>query len=242
MGKPFAKVVTGQAQDGSVRLRRMDRQTLEFYDRTAAETAANYRAVDQSAWRRQFQEAFPAGTRVLDVGAGSGRDVALLLSLGFDAYGTEPAAGMRAEAIRAFPDLERRIFPFGLPLPEDADVGGQFDGVVCSAVLMHVPEADLFDAAFSLKRLLREKGKLWISVPGARPGLNAEDRDDAGRLFKPLHPEYLVLLFERLGFQLLRRWWLMPVRGGSFASLGTGSSRQWFCAGRRRRTGCLAGG
>ena len=184
----------------------MDRQTLDFYDRAAAETAAKHRAANQNAWRRQFQEAFQAGARVLDVGAGSGRDLALLLSMGFDAYGTEPTAGMRTEAIRAFPQLGGRIFSFGLPLPEDADIGGTYDGVVCSAVLMHVPEAELSDAAFSLKRVLREKGKLWISVPGHRPGLNAEHRDETGRLFRELHPEYLVLLFEQLGFQLRQRW------------------------------------
>ena len=184
----------------------MDQQTVKYYDQQAVETATKYRAVDQSAWRRQFQDTFQAGGRVLDVGSGSGRDVALLLELGFDAYGTEPAEGMRLETVRAFPQLADRIFPFGLPLPEDADVGGPFDGVVCSAVLMHLPEADLFNAAFSLKRVLREKGKLWISVPGERPGLDADNRDETGRLFKPLHPEYLVLLFERLGFQLVRQW------------------------------------
>ena len=68
-----------------------------------------------------------------------------------------------------------------------------------------VPEAELVDAAFSFKRILREKGKLWIAVPGHRPGLNAEHRDGTARLFRELHPEYLVLLFERLGFQLLTR-------------------------------------
>lgn len=113
------------------------------------------------------------------------------------AYGLEPTAGMRAEAVQAFPELQGRILPFGLPLAEDADTGALFDGGVCSAVLMHVPEADLFNAAFSLKRVLREKGRLLISVPGSRPGLNAEDRDEGGRLFKPLHPENLLLLFER---------------------------------------------
>ena len=183
----------------------MDQRTLQFYDQQAAETAAKYRTVNQSTWRQQFREAFTPSGRVLDVGSGSGRDLALLLELGFDGFGTEPAEGMRSEAVRAFPKLAGRIYPFGLPLPEDADLGGLFDGVVCSAVLMHVPEAELFDATFSLKRVLREKGKLWISVSGARPGLDAENRDETGRLFKPMNPEYLLLLFERLGFQLLRR-------------------------------------
>lgn len=46
----------------------MDSQTLDFYDRAAAETAAKYRAVEQSRLRQQFEQAFPAGGRVLDVG------------------------------------------------------------------------------------------------------------------------------------------------------------------------------
>lgn len=184
----------------------MDQATLQFYDGKAAELAAKYRDVDQVAWRKQFQEAFPAGARVVDVGAGSGRDVAALLEIGFDAYGIEPAEGMRREAQRNYPQLAGRLFSLGLPLPEDADTGGPFDGVVCSAMFMHVPEAERFDAAFSLKRLLREKGRLWISVPAERPGLDTEGRDESGRLFAPVHPEDLQLLFERLGFQLLRRW------------------------------------
>jgi SAM-dependent methyltransferase len=184
----------------------MDRQTIEFYDRTAAETAARYRALDTSAWRRLYGEVFPAGGRVLDVGAGSGRDVALLIAMGFDAWGLEPAEQMCAEAVRAFPELAGKILPLGLPLPESAELGGLFDGVVCSAVLMHVPEVRQFNAAFNLKRLLKENGRLLISVPGARPGLDDKDRDETGRLFKPLQPDYLILLFERLGFQLLRQW------------------------------------
>lgn len=184
----------------------MDAKTLEYYERAAAGTAAKYRAVDQSEWRRQIQDAFPTGSRVLDVGTGSGRDLALLLEMGFEAYGCEPSSAMRAESVAAYPQTGGKIFNLGLPLPETADVGGPFDAVVCSAVLMHIPEAELFDAAFSLKRVLREKGQLWISVPAVRPGLDAEHRDEVGRLFKPLLPEYLVLLFERLGFQLVRQW------------------------------------
>ena len=133
--------------------------------------------MDQSAWRRQFQEAFKAGGRVLDGGAGSGRDLAALVELGFEAFGTEPAAAMREVALKAYPHLAGRIYPHGLPLPEEADLGGSYDGVICSAVFQHLPEAERFNAAFSLKRLLRENGRLWISVPGDRHRL----REQAGR-------------------------------------------------------------
>ena len=65
----------------------MDQQTLEYYDLSAAELAAKYRAIDQNACREQFQEMFPAGARVLDVGAEVGSDCLLL--------------GKRATAVRA---------------------------------------------------------------------------------------------------------------------------------------------
>jgi SAM-dependent methyltransferase len=184
----------------------MDEATLKYYDGNAAEVAAKYRGVVGNTWRQQFKESFPAGGRVLDVGSGSGRDLAALVEMGFDAHGCEPSEGMRRECAEKFPHLAGRLFPFALPLPEEAEIGGQYDGVVCSAVFMHVPEAERFDAAFSLRRVLKEKGRLWISVVGPRSDLNAEERDATGRLFKLVHPEYLVLLFERLGFQLLRRW------------------------------------
>lgn len=184
----------------------MDRRTVDFYDKEASERAARYRAVDSSAWKQQFREAFSPGGRVLDVGSGSGRDLALLLSLGFDAYGVEPAAGMREVSVSEYPELRGKIFDHSLPFPEGAEFGGLFDGVVCSAVLMHLPEAELFDAVCSLKRVLKEKGRIWLSVPGHRSGLNAEWRDETGRLFRDLTPEFVTGLFERLGFQLLRRW------------------------------------
>ena len=96
-----------------------------------------------------------ADGRVLDAGCGGGRDLALLLDLGFDGFGTDPSAGMREAAARAYPQLAGRIHDFGLPLPEPAALGGLFDGIVCSAVLMHVPAEELSAALASLRRALR---------------------------------------------------------------------------------------
>ena len=186
--------------------REVDQATGNYYARHAAEVAARYGAMDTKGTRERFGEAFGGGGRIVDVGSGSGRDVAALLAMGFDAYGFEPVAEMRAECLRSYPELAGRILTQSLPLPAEPELEGQYDGVLCSAVFMHVPEAERFDAAFSLKRLLREKGRLLISVPAARPGLNEDNRDEMGRLFQPVHGEYLVLLFERLGLHLLRRW------------------------------------
>ena len=78
----------------------MDERTIAFYDRQAAATASRHRSLDTGPWRARFLAAFARGSQVLDVGCGGGRDLALLLELGFEARGTEPSAAMRAEAER----------------------------------------------------------------------------------------------------------------------------------------------
>jgi SAM-dependent methyltransferase len=182
----------------------VDTKTAEFYDRNAAELAARYESV-ASPVRRYFQLAFASGARVLDVGAGSGRDLSALLQDGYDGYGVEPSAGLREAAIATHPELAGRLIDGALPAM-GAPFGGGFDGVVCCAVLMHLPEAEIFDAALALRSLLKAHGRLLISIPATRTDVGQDQRDDKGRLFQPCVPEELQLLFERLGFQLIGRW------------------------------------
>ena len=72
--------------------------------------------------------------------------------------------------------------------------------------MMHLPEQDLFDAAFALRNALRPHGRLLLSLPLARGDVAGGERGADGRLFKSYAPEYLQLLFERIGFQLVGRW------------------------------------
>src|SRR5215468_6691766 len=131
----------------------MDDATSGFYDRHATDIAAGCEA-SRSAMSAFFAEALPAGGRVLDVGAGSGRDVAELLRQGFDAYGLEPNATLRELAARRHPGIEARLEAAALP-HLGVPFGGAFDGVVCSAVLMHLREDELASAVGALRDLLR---------------------------------------------------------------------------------------
>src|SRR6478672_10970438 len=105
----------------------MDPATAEFYARNAKDLAARYEASPGSV-ATYFDMAFPAGCRVLDVGAGSGRDLAALLAHGFDAYGVEPSEAMRAEALEHHPALAGRLESGALPAIGQP-FGGGFDGV-----------------------------------------------------------------------------------------------------------------
>lgn len=182
----------------------MDLPTLDYYARNASDLAKRYESVP-SPVAPYFSLAFPSGSRVLDVGAGSGRDLAALIAAGFDAYGVEPSDGLRSAAIAHHPELTDRLCPGALP-QLGTPFGGQFDGILCSAVLMHLSDADLFDAALALRGLLKSHGRLLISLPSARTDVGAEERDANGRLFKSYAPEEVQLLFERIGFRQIGRW------------------------------------
>ena len=182
----------------------MDLKTAQFYDQHAADIAARYES-SPSPVERYFPLAFPSGSRVLDIGSGSGRDLAALIKAGYEGLGVEPSAGLRQAAVLAHPELAGRLIDGALPdigLP----FGGDFDGILCCAVLMHLAEAELFDTALALRGLLKPHGRVLLSIPTARTDVGEDCRDDGGRLFQPYMPEELQLLFERLGFQLIGRW------------------------------------
>lgn len=197
----------------------MDPRTLAFYTEHATEVARRYESVD-SPVERYFAQAFTTGARVLDVGCGSGRDAARLLASGYDAYGIEPVEALRQAAVAAHPELAGRIAEGGLPRT-GAAFGGEFDGILCSAVLMHVPDSDLLDAALAMRRLLKPGGRLLLSIPASRGDLLSGDRDANGRLFSACSADEISLLLERLGFAAISRWESDDVLGRSGTSWTT---------------------
>ena len=184
--------------------RKMDPPTRAYYEQFADEIAQRYDSVEPEMSAR-LRRVFAPGDRVLDVGAGSGRDVSLLLEMGCDAYGVEPTDALREVAQKQHPALSGRLAANSLP-QLGQPFGGNFGGVLCSAVFMHLRKAEILDAAISLRSILKQNGKLLLSVPLQRPGLDAQSRDAHGRLFTPLPPAYLQLLFERIGFDLIEKW------------------------------------
>ena len=173
------------------------RATSAFYDHWAI----NGQEAGHSAISRHFEAAFAPGARVLDVGCGMGRDLAVLLETGFDAYGVEPHDAMRARAVERHPHLAGRIAAASLPqlgLP----FGGGFDAIVCSAVLMHVPASALPASLAAFGALLAPRACVLMALPEMQAGLLVDDRDPDGRAFVNHAPEHVQRLMADAGFAL----------------------------------------
>ena len=115
------------------------------------------------AWERRrallLGEARP-GERVLDLGCGAGRFVAVLREAGCDAVGAEVAEAALERARENAPGADLRLIePDGsIPLEH-----GSVDLVWCSEVLEHV--ADAMQLLHEARLVLRPGGRLLLTVP-----------------------------------------------------------------------------
>ena len=184
----------------------MDERTIEFYDRDARAIAERYESVE-SPFASLFPIVFTSGTRILDIGCGSGRDMALLMKHGFDPYGLEPSTSLRDCAFKRHPELKGRIVQGAIPRNVPENIHDSFDGVILSAMLMHIPDSELFDAAIEIRRRLKTGGTLLLSIPEERNDMSDDpDRDDKGRLMLLRPAAKVQLLFERIGFSAAATW------------------------------------
>ncbi len=182
----------------------MDFNTIAYYSRNAQTVAERYESI-VSSLSESFGDAFKPQSRLLDIGCGSGRDLALLASLGHECFGVDATPEFVVLSQSIHPELKSKVLHAALPNFEPP-FGGDFDGVLCSAVLMHIAESELVPAALSIKRCLKNHGRLLYSVPSKRLDVVTENRDANGRLFVPDQSDRLQKIFEQLGFSLITKW------------------------------------
>ena len=191
-----------------------DRKTIAYYNQNAAAVFERYQrqgrdsASGLSPVSLCFLEFFPRKRfpRILEIGGGSGRDALTLLHHGYDVHLTDASPVLIQLARETFPELKNRSSVS--ILPELSEIQDRFDGILCSAVLMHIPEDEILDSIKRMRDLLKEKGQILISIssPNKREVHPGTYRDRENRLFYPYTPEAMKRLFERTGFMCLRQW------------------------------------
>ena len=104
------------------------------YDGAAAVLAGRYERVAAAEVHGGLADLIPRAPG-LDVGAGSGRDAAWLVSLGHEVVAVEPAAGLRHEGRRRHPDPRLRWLDDRLPnLAAVHRLGLAFEVILLGAV------------------------------------------------------------------------------------------------------------
>lgn len=137
-----------------------------YYDRLADELVARYEQLDFEQVHAALVEELPDfHARILDVGAGSGRDASALAARDHHVVAVEPSREMMRRARAAHGDPRIRWLDDSLPALEKVyDLGEKYDLILLSAVWMHVAPGQRDRAMRKLSGLLRPGGKLALSV------------------------------------------------------------------------------
>jgi len=156
----------------------MDPATLAIYD--ADPQTFVQRWLGRGAPTRlhaQIEKYFKPGGRTAEIGCGSGREMVWLAAQGYPVTGYDASPGLLAQAKAMHPQLDFAQ----AALPELEGVGSQqFDNVLCKAVIMHLPRAEIAPAVRRLFDLLKPGGVLHLSW---RVTEGADQRDKYGRLY-----------------------------------------------------------
>lgn len=138
----------------------------EGYAEEAEDLLRRYESISAAETHKAVLHLIPAATsRILDIGAGTGRDAAWLAGMGHRVVAVEPTDAMRLPAMKLHPSP--LIEWLDDSLPELALVRGRgepFDLILLSAVWMHFDLAQRREAMPNLAALLRTGGALIMRV------------------------------------------------------------------------------
>ncbi|HNV71659.1 MAG TPA: class I SAM-dependent methyltransferase [Candidatus Ozemobacteraceae bacterium] len=159
----------------------MDRQTRDYYSRSAKKLAAEYRAASVEHLHQTLKELANTATTALDLGCGSGREMAALATLGTRVWGADSSMEMLHEIQVSYPEFRDQLIQCCLPtrLPFRT---ASFELLLSVSVLMHL---DIYDIPFvfsECRRVLKNQGKFLFSVPLTRTDIR-NGRDPHGRQF-----------------------------------------------------------
>ena len=149
----------------------------------------------------------PAPCRILDIGAGTGRDAAGLVALGHSVVAVEPTEELRHGAMLPHPSPMIEWLDDSLPdLPIVRARKEEFDLVMLTAVWMHLDEAQRRRAMPNVGGLVKDRGVMTLSLRhGPVPPGRRMFEVSAGETIALARSHGLVLVLRRATPTLLKR-------------------------------------
>ncbi len=149
-----------------------DENVSAYFNDNAAQCAALWDSIDRAAFHSDILPAIDAKAktagplRVLDIGAGSGADAAMLAARGHQVLAVDPSEKLLEHARQTFADPRIEYLQDELPtLPQVKARGEKFDIVFLSAVWQYIPPAQWKESLEALRDLAKPGALALISYP-----------------------------------------------------------------------------
>ena len=151
-------------------------KTIDYYDKHAEEFTASRFEVDMESLYRPFLAELPEGTRILDVGCGSGRDTLAFKNKGYqvDAIDYSEELVKKATQLTGIPVRLQSFY--------EIDADQAYDGIWACASLLHCERSRLVEVLQNMLRALKPHGVIYMSFKHGDL-----DREKDGRHFTDLN-------------------------------------------------------
>lgn len=177
-------------------------ETLTYYNRYADTFVAGTQNADMSEQYRFFLKHLSPGSKILDLGCGSGRDSAYFASLGFDVTAADGSEEL-CKRVKANYGIEALCIKF-----EELSFVAEYDAVWACASLLHVKKADMPDVMSKVSTALKPGGILYASFKYGN-----DERVSNGRFFNNYTERDIdALLTPETQLTLLEYWITEDVR------------------------------
>lgn len=134
-------------------------KTIDFYDQYVDEYIKTDSTQDIK-WLDTFASHFQEGAKILDLGCAYGRDCEYFLKKNFDTYGVDLSAKMIDRA-------KTRVEGASFTVMDALDLKYEdtfFDGIWCSATLIHISKSDISTSLKEIYRILKSGGILYLNL------------------------------------------------------------------------------
>lgn len=171
--------------------------TQQFYESNVHELTTRYESADMTTLHQLFIKHIPTKSKVIDIGFGSGRDLAFLQSNGHSIYGIDPVEAFVIQVQNRFSNISDHFQMGSFHGEIPAGWKGQFNAVISIAVWMHLKVEEYTAAFYTMRSLLKEDGIIIVTF-----SLNRKNSQDE-RYFEPLELQGMIDKFIEAGFALV---------------------------------------
>lgn len=177
--------------------------TIAYYEAQWKDLVKRYESADVSGLQSLLASSFPSGSRLLELGCGSGRDAAFMVSRGFDVTASDAVQEMIDAAADCHKALSGRLCRICLPGDLTSSLG-PFDGVYSVATLMHLTRPAIHEVFSRLSLVIVPGGRLFFSVPLQRDDVREDSFDAGGRWFTSLSRSAWADICRHAGFEIIK--------------------------------------